>query len=339
MANSWKAKATHASKPCRATSALAGHACTSAGQAASALHSMAVLQVFQAKLLQIMDEAGSDLAAFRELRSVTTKTTKTMAQAIGRPMASLVVLEHHMWLNLTEIKDADKIPFPRLTSLPHWPVRSCGGRICKALHCSIEVQPTAVIADILKHKHSQKESRFPVPRMVTTHSKQYNPSSREDAHVLRSKVMPLLAKGAIEMIPSAQSESGFYSCYFFFPKKHSGLRPILDQRLLNRALMRWPFRMITLTLLKGPPFELLQSVNLRYLLLKTALVKQMGDLQVLSVSPSCLQFRPNNSKVILKPRHGYVPKVLSTTFRAQVISLSALPPSDEDQELNFYLPY
>ncbi len=58
--------------------------------------------------------------------------------------------------------------------------------------------------------------------------------------------MPLLAKGAIEIIPSAQSESGFYSCYFLFPKKHSSLRPILDQRLLNRALMRRPFRMITL---------------------------------------------------------------------------------------------
>ncbi len=58
--------------------------------------------------------------------------------------------------------------------------------------------------------------------------------------------MPLLAKGAIEIIPSAQRESGFYSCYFLFPKNHSSLRPILDQRLLNRALMRRPFRMITL---------------------------------------------------------------------------------------------
>ncbi len=54
-------------------------------------------------------------------------------------------------------------PLPRLTSLPNWPVRSRGGRICRALHCSIEVQPTAVIADILKHKHFKKESRFPVP--------------------------------------------------------------------------------------------------------------------------------------------------------------------------------
>ncbi len=26
-------------------------------------------------------------------------------------MASLVVLEHHLWLNLTEMKYADKVPF------------------------------------------------------------------------------------------------------------------------------------------------------------------------------------------------------------------------------------
>ncbi len=47
--------------------------------------------------------------------------------------------------------------------------------------------------------------------------------------------------------------------------------------------------------LKGPPFEPLQSVDLRSLSLKTALllvlasVKRMCDLQALSVSPTCLQ--------------------------------------------------
>ncbi len=61
----------------------------------------------------------------------------------------------------------------------------------------------------------------------------------------------------------------------------------------------------------------------------------MGDFQALSVSPTCLQLCP---KVFLKSRHGYVPKVLSTPFRAQVISLSALPPSDEDQELKLICP-
>ncbi len=96
--------------------------------------------------------------------------------------------------------------------------------------------------------------------------------------------------------------------------------------------------------LKGPPFEPLQSTDLRSLLLKTALllalasVKRVGDLQALSISPACLEFGPNDSKVVLKPRHGYVPKVLSTPFRAQVITLSALPPSEEDRELSLLCP-
>ncbi len=96
--------------------------------------------------------------------------------------------------------------------------------------------------------------------------------------------------------------------------------------------------------LKGPPFEPLQSTNLRSLSLKTALllalasVKRVGDLQALSISPACLEFGPNDSKVILKPRHGYVPKVLSTPFRAQVITLSVLPPSEEDRELSLLCP-
>ncbi len=68
----------------------------------------------------------------------------------------------------------------------------------------------------------------------------------ENARVLRSEVMTLLEKGAIEMAPPALSESGFYSRYFLVPKKDGCLRPILDLRRLNYALMRWPFRMITL---------------------------------------------------------------------------------------------
>ncbi len=47
----------------------------------------------------------------------------------------------------------------------------------------------------------------------------------ENARVLRSEVMTLLEKGAIEMVPPALSESGFYSRYFLVPKKDGGLRP------------------------------------------------------------------------------------------------------------------
>ncbi len=48
-----------------------------------------------------------------------------------------------------------------------------------------------------------------------------------------------------------------------------------------------------------------------------------------------MEFGPNDSKVVLKPRLGYVPKVLSTPFRVQVI---ALPPSTGSQELSLLFP-
>ncbi len=66
----WKARASHSSKLYRTTSALAGCAYLAAGQAASAFHSMAVLQVFQAKMLT-NEEAGLDSASLRDLGSVT----------------------------------------------------------------------------------------------------------------------------------------------------------------------------------------------------------------------------------------------------------------------------
>ncbi len=72
------------------------------------------LQIFQAKLLLCIDESGPEPAAFKELRSVTNlalHATKTTAQAVGRSMASLVVLERHLWLTPMEIKNADKVPF------------------------------------------------------------------------------------------------------------------------------------------------------------------------------------------------------------------------------------
>ncbi len=98
MAIGWKARTSHPSKPCRATSALAGCTYVAAGQAASALHSMAVLQVFQAKMLA-SEEAGLNAASLRDLRSATDlalRATKATAQAIGRSMSSLVVLECHL---------------------------------------------------------------------------------------------------------------------------------------------------------------------------------------------------------------------------------------------------
>lgn len=45
------------------------------------------------------------------LLSRSCEASKTMAQAFNCMMANLVVLELHLWLNLTEIKDTDKTVF------------------------------------------------------------------------------------------------------------------------------------------------------------------------------------------------------------------------------------
>ena len=66
-----------------------------------------------------------------------------------------------------------------------------------------------------------------------------------DAPVLREEIAVLLAKDAIEPVPPADMRTGFYSPYFIVPKKGGGLRPILDLRVLNRALHRLPFKMLT----------------------------------------------------------------------------------------------
>ncbi len=68
-------------------------------------------------------------------------------------------------------------------------------------------------------------------------------------------------------------------------------------------------------------FEPLDSVELKFLSLKTALlttftcIKRVGDLQAFLVSEECLVFGPVYSHVVLRPQPGYVPKVPTTSFR------------------------
>ncbi len=66
-----------------------------------------------------------------------------------------------------------------------------------------------------------------------------------NAPVLREEIAVLLAKDAIEPVPPAEMRQGFYSPYFIVPKKGGGLRPILDLRVLNRALHKLPSKMLT----------------------------------------------------------------------------------------------
>ncbi len=87
---------------------------------------------------------------------------------------------------------------------------------------------------------------------------------------------------------------------------------------------------VVLRALSQPPFEPLSSVGLKELSLKTALLlalasaKRIGDLHAFSVDSDCIRFGPGDCSVTLRPRMGYVPKSLSTPFKIQTVSLSAL---------------
>ncbi|KAI2645370.1 putative hydrolase M10 [Labeo rohita] len=98
--------------PCRLTSSLVGKAYQAAGQAGAALHTMAVLQAYQADLLKDLSTGGTiDEEAFSELclaTDLSLRATKQMARAIGRSMAAVVSTERHLWLNLTGIKERDQ---------------------------------------------------------------------------------------------------------------------------------------------------------------------------------------------------------------------------------------
>ncbi len=105
----------------------------------------------------------------------------------------------------------------------------------------------------------------------------------------------------------------------------------------------WDLSIVLAGLQRGP-FEPLDSVELKFLSLKTALltaltsIKRVGDLQAFSVSEECLVFGPVYSHVVLRPRPVYVPKVPTTPFRDQVVNLQALPSEEADPALALLCP-
>ncbi len=72
-----------------------------------------VLQAYQADVLKEMDEGtGLTPEAVKELRRATDlalRATKHTARAVGRSMAASVAAERHLWLNLTEIREREKV--------------------------------------------------------------------------------------------------------------------------------------------------------------------------------------------------------------------------------------
>ncbi|XDV15265.1 hypothetical protein PO909_015389 [Leuciscus waleckii] len=100
--------------PVRALRAYVDRAYKACGQAASSLHAMALLQVYQAKALMDMHEGSLDRALMSELRTATDlalRSTSVAACMFGLMMSTLVVQEHHRWLSLVDMADVDKVRF------------------------------------------------------------------------------------------------------------------------------------------------------------------------------------------------------------------------------------
>ncbi len=78
-----------------------------------ALHTMAILQAYQADVLKEMDEGtGLTPEVMKELRRATDlalRATKHTARAAGHSMTALVAAERHLWLNLTDIREREKV--------------------------------------------------------------------------------------------------------------------------------------------------------------------------------------------------------------------------------------
>ncbi len=113
-AAAWRGNPRLPSRACKFSSTLTAKAYGAAGQAASALHAMALLQVHQAKALKQLHEGDADPGVLQELRTATDlalRATKVTARALGQTMSTLVVQERHLWLTLADMREADKHRF------------------------------------------------------------------------------------------------------------------------------------------------------------------------------------------------------------------------------------
>ncbi len=157
------------------------------------------------------------------------------------------------------------------------------------------------------------------------------------ATTLRVYVAAIAARRELDEIPLGRHR--MVSAFMHGARRLRPVRPT--------AVPSWDLSVVLEGLVTAP-FEALESASDRILTLKVVLLlaltslKRVGDLQAFSVSETCMDFAPGLVKVTLRPRPGYIPKVLSTSFRSQVVTLHSFHPppfaSSEDERLHLLCP-
>lgn len=144
------------------------------------------------------------------------------------------------------------------------------------------------------------------------------------------------------------------ACHLGFDGKSVGVHPLMKRfmRGVNRATLTsttlfpdWDLTVV-LGALCRPPFEPLESVDLKTLSLKTVLLvalttaKRVSDIGALSVAPECMKFRSDGGKVLLKPNVKFLPKTLRIVDTPTELAAFHPPPfeTEEDRRLNCLCP-
>ncbi len=154
------------------------------------------------------------------------------------------------------------------------------------------------------------------------------------ATTLRVYVAAIAARRELDEIPL-----GRHRMVSAFMRGARRLRPVRPM-----AVPSWDLSVVLEGLVTAP-FEPLKSASDRILvdlLLALTSLKRVGDLQAFSVSGTFMDFAPGLVKVTLRSRPGYIPKVLSMSFRSQVVTLHSFHPppfaSSEDERLHLLCP-
>ncbi|XDV18188.1 hypothetical protein PO909_023941 [Leuciscus waleckii] len=228
-AASWTGDPHLPSKPCEFSSILTGKAYKDCGQAASSLHTMALLQVYQAKALMDMHKGSPDRALIGELRTATDPAAPlplgyrsslqpvlSVEPATGRPPSPSWALANR-------------------PSIPETGHPGIGERALQMVTVPLLAPRSSAVPDkkepiplFLGPKRARLVVCDPVkpctPQPPLIASWQLG-AVRGHGHAFSCthcryvETEVLLAKDAIEPVPPADLKTGFYSPYFIVLKK------------------------------------------------------------------------------------------------------------------------